>query len=88
MYFTVHDPKNCEVKTTGVLCEGSPLFLQYSFMKEHQLNLHSHYTLFPQIERTSYHKHCSGGFTIGPVELQGCLLPVLLNCYGVYNLSC
>jgi hypothetical protein len=56
--------------------------------KQHQLNLHSHYTLFPQIEKTSYHKHRSGSFTICLVELQGCLLPVLLNCYGVYNLSC
>ena len=73
MYFTVHDPKNCEIKSTGVLCECSPLSLQYSLLKkQEQLYLHSHYNLFLQIARISYLKHCSGGFTIGPVELQGC----------------
>jgi len=81
--------RTVKIKTTGVFCECSPLSLQYSVLKkQHQLNLQSQYTLFPQIKKTSYHKHCSGGFTIHPVELQGCLLSVLLNCYGVYNLSC
>ena len=88
MYFIIHDHKNCEIKSTGVFCECCPLSLQYSVLKkQHHLNLQSQYTLFPQIEKTSYRKHCSGGFTIHPVELQGCLISVLLNCYGVYNLS-
>lgn len=62
--------------------------LSIILQKQHQLHLHSHYTLFPQIEKRSYHKHYSDDCTICPVEMQGCLQFVLLNCYGVYNLSC